>query len=44
MCHLFSFLYYRSGLLALLQDGGIAGVENQYEELIAEQKTTYQNW
>lgn len=42
--HLFSFLYYRSGLLALLQEGGIAGVEKQYEGLIDEQKATYQKW
>lgn len=32
----------RSGLLALLQEGGIAGVEKQYQELIDEQKATYQ--
>ena len=44
MRHLFSFLYYRSGLLALLQEGGIAGVEKQYETLIDEQKATYQKW
>lgn len=31
----------RSGLLALLQEGGITGVENQYQQLINEQKTTY---
>lgn len=42
--HLFSFLYYRSGLLTLLQEGGIAGVEKQYEGLIDEQKATYQKW
>ncbi|XP_068690632.1 exocyst complex component 7-like [Montipora foliosa] len=32
----------RSGLLALLQEGGIAEVEKQYQELINEHKTTYQ--
>lgn len=32
----------RSGLLTLLQEGGIAGVEKQYEGLIDEQKATYQ--
>lgn len=32
----------RSGLLALLQEGGIAEVEKQYQELINEHKATYQ--
>ncbi|XP_020611078.1 exocyst complex component 7-like [Orbicella faveolata] len=32
----------RLGLLALLQEGGISGVEKQYQQLIDEQKTTYQ--
>ncbi|XP_020611079.1 exocyst complex component 7-like [Orbicella faveolata] len=34
----------RLGLLALLQEGGISGVEKQYQQLIDEQKTTYQKW
>ncbi|KAJ7362141.1 Exocyst complex component 7 [Desmophyllum pertusum] len=33
----------RSGLLDLLQNGGITGVEEQYQQLIKEQKSTYQN-
>ncbi|KAL9956376.1 hypothetical protein ACROYT_G037843 [Oculina patagonica] len=32
----------RSGLLALLQEGGITGVEKQYQQLIDEQKSAYQ--
>ncbi|XP_027056688.1 exocyst complex component 7-like [Pocillopora damicornis] len=32
----------RSGLLTLLQEGGITGVEDQYQQLIAEHKETYQ--
>lgn len=32
----------RSGLLTLLQEGGITGVEDQYQQLITEHKGTYQ--
>lgn len=39
-----ALLCFRSGLLALLQEGGITGVEKQYQQLIDEQKRTYQNW
>jgi len=39
-----TMLCRRLGLLALLQEGGISGVEKQYQQLIDEQKTTYQKW
>ncbi|XP_015763420.1 PREDICTED: exocyst complex component 7-like [Acropora digitifera] len=34
----------RSGLLALLQEGGNAEVQKQYQTLIADHKSTYQKW
>ena len=40
----FALLAYRSGLLTLLQEGGITGVEDQYQQLITEHKGTYQKW
>ena len=39
-----ALLCCRSGLLALLQEGGITVVENQYKQLIDDQKSTYQKW